>query len=58
MRTTVGLPAYTPHSLRHFVATQALIKMQGRSLNQVAEFLGHSPRMTLELYGWTSIGRR
>jgi integrase len=53
MRRRIGLPAYTPHSLRHFVATQALIKMQGRSLNQVAEFLGHSPRMTLELYGWT-----
>jgi integrase len=53
MRIAIGLPAYTPHSLRHFVATQALIKMQGRSLNQVAEFLGHSPRMTLELYGWT-----
>lgn len=53
MRRQLGLPAYTPHSLRHFVATQALIKMQGRSLNQVAEFLGHSPRMTLELYGWT-----
>lgn len=53
LRRKLGLPAYTPHSLRHFVATQALIKMQGKSLNQVAEFLGHSPRMTLELYGWT-----
>jgi integrase len=53
MRKRSDLPPYTPHSLRHFVATQALIKMQGRSLNQVAEFLGHSPRMTLELYGWT-----
>jgi integrase len=53
MRVALGRPAYTPPSLRHFVATQALTKMQGRSLNQVAEFLGHSPRMTLELYGWT-----
>jgi len=28
-------------------------RVSHRTLNQVAEFLGHSPRRTLELYGWT-----
>jgi integrase len=45
----LGLGEYTLHSLRHFVATQLLI--EGQPLNQVAEFLGHSPQMTLTLYG-------
>ncbi|MGH7858919.1 MAG: hypothetical protein ACREQY_16460, partial [Candidatus Binatia bacterium] len=36
-------------SLRHFVATQLLI--EGQPINQVAEFLGHTPQMTLMLYG-------
>lgn len=51
-RTTVrrlGLPPYAPHALRHFVATQLLI--EGQPTNQVAEFLGHTPQMTLNLYG-------
>jgi hypothetical protein len=43
------MPEYTLHSLRHFVATQLLI--EGQPINQVAEFLGHSPSMTLTLYG-------
>jgi integrase len=47
--TSLGLTAYTLHSLRHFVATQLLI--EGQPINQVAEFLGHSPQMTLMLYG-------
>jgi integrase len=45
----LGLPPYTLHSLRHFVATQLLVERQ--PINQVAEFLGHSPQMTLTLYG-------
>jgi len=49
MVRAVGLPAYTLHSLRHFVATQLLI--EGQPINQVAEFLGHTPQMTLMLYG-------
>lgn len=51
MRTRLGMPEYTPHSLRHFVATQLLI--EGQPINQVAEFLGHTPAMTLNLYGRT-----
>lgn len=42
-------PPYTLHSLRHHVATQLLI--EGQPINQVAEFLGHTPQMTLMLYG-------
>lgn len=45
----LGLPPYTLHSLRHHVATQLLI--EGQPINQVAEFLGHTPQMTLMLYG-------
>jgi integrase len=45
----LGLPELTLHSLRHFVATQLLI--EGQPINQVAEFLGHTPQMTLMLYG-------
>jgi integrase len=45
----LGLPQYTLHSVRHFVATQLLI--EGQPINQVAEFLGHTPQMTLMLYG-------
>lgn len=45
----LGVPGYTLHSLRHFVATQLLI--EGQPINQVAEFLGHTPQMTLMLYG-------
>lgn len=48
-REPSGLPDLTLHSLRHFVATQLLI--EGQPVNQVAEFLGHSPQMTLMLYG-------
>lgn len=49
MVRSLGLGEYTLHSLRHFVATQLLI--EGQPINQVAEFLGHSPQMTLTLYG-------
>ncbi len=49
MIRSLGLPPYTLHSLRHFVATQLLI--EGQPVNQVAEFLGHTPQMTLMLYG-------
>lgn len=49
MTRALGLPHYTLHTLRHFVATQLLI--EGQPINQVAEFLGHSPSMTLTLYG-------
>lgn len=49
MIRALGLPGYTLHSLRHFVATQLLI--EGQPINQVAEFLGHTPQMTLMLYG-------
>lgn len=49
MARALGMPNYTLHSLRHFVATQLLI--EGQPINQVAEFLGHSPSMTLMLYG-------
>jgi hypothetical protein len=49
MARALGMPEYTLHSLRHFVATQLLI--EGQPINQVAEFLGHSPSMTLMLYG-------
>ena len=49
MTRALGMPEYTLHSLRHFVATQLLI--EGQPINQVAEFLGHSPSMTLMLYG-------
>lgn len=49
MVRVLGLPEYTLHSLRHFVATQLLI--EGQPINQVAEFLGHTPQMTLMLYG-------
>jgi integrase len=49
MIRAIGLPPYTLHSLRHFVATQLLI--EGQPINQVAEFLGHTPQMTLMLYG-------
>ncbi len=49
MVRALGLPGYTLHSLRHFVATQLLI--EGQPINQVAEFLGHAPQMTLMLYG-------
>lgn len=49
MVRALGLPPYTLHSLRHYVATQLLI--EGQPINQVAEFLGHSPQMTLTLYG-------
>ena len=45
----LGLPPYTLHSVRHFAATQLLI--EGQPINQVAEFLGHTPQMTLMLYG-------
>lgn len=49
MTRRLGLPQYTLHSLRHHVATQLLI--EGQPINQVAEFLGHTPQMTLMLYG-------
>lgn len=49
MVRSLGFGEYTLHSLRHFVATQLLI--EGQPINQVAEFLGHSPQMTLTLYG-------
>ncbi|MEX2392959.1 MAG: site-specific integrase [Actinomycetota bacterium] len=49
MARSLGFKKYTLHTLRHFVATQLLI--EGMPINQVAEFLGHSPSMTLMLYG-------
>lgn len=49
MVRALGMPSITLHALRHFVATQLLI--EGQPINQVAEFLGHSPQMTLMLYG-------
>ena len=50
LRRALGLSdQYTLHTLRHYTATQLLI--QGMPINQVAEFLGHSPQMTLNLYG-------
>ena len=49
MTTACGMPEYTLHGLRHFVATQLLIA--GMPINQVAEFLGNSPQMVLTLYG-------
>ena len=49
MARAIGLGEYTLHLIRHFVATQLVI--EGMPINQVAEFLGHSPYMTLMLYG-------
>ncbi len=40
---------YTLHSLRHFVATQLLVR--GLPVTQVAQFMGHKdPSVTLDLY--------
>lgn len=44
----LGLP-YTLHSLRHFVATQLLVR--GLPVTQVAQFMGHKdPSVTMDLY--------
>lgn len=48
MTQRLDLP-YTLHSLRHFVATQLLVR--GLPVTQVAQFMGHKdPSVTLDLY--------
>lgn len=48
MTQRLDLP-YTLHSLRHFVATQLLVR--GLPATQVAQFMGHKdPSVTLDLY--------
>jgi hypothetical protein len=46
----LGLPAYTPHGLRHTWATMPLTN--GASLHEVSRWLGHrSIKVTVDRYG-------
>ena len=49
----VGIPAITPHQLRHFFATQTI--NSGANIRSISEILGHkNPSITLDVYCHTN----
>jgi integrase/recombinase XerD len=48
VRQAVGLPALTPHTLRHLLATD--IVRGGLTLDEVGHYLGHASLATTQLY--------